>query len=90
MRTTGARVFWTRTLWRDTAAMRRFMAGGGGHRHAMARLPHWCDEASLVDWQQDTLPSWGEAEDRLRGAGRLSRVKHPSPAQSRGETPPQS
>ena len=29
MRTTGARVFWTRTLWRDTAAMRRFMAGGG-------------------------------------------------------------
>lgn len=81
-------MFWTRSLWRDAAALRRFMASGGGHRTAMARLPHWCDEASLVDWEQDSLPEWSEAEDRLRHPGRLSRVKHPSPAQARGETVP--
>lgn len=88
MRTTGGRVFWTRTLWRDTAAMRAFMRSGGLHGYAMSKLQHWCDEASLADWEQDTLPEWSEAEARLRQSGRLSRVRHPSPAQARGEVVP--
>jgi hypothetical protein len=87
MRTTGSYVFWTRSLWRDAAAMRSFM-GNGVHRAAMARLPHWCDEASLADWQHDALPDWSEAEARIRSAGRLSHVRHPSAAQARGETLP--
>jgi hypothetical protein len=87
MRTSGGRVFWTCSLWRDTDAMRRFM-GSGVHRHAMSRLPDWCDEASLVHWQHDALPDWSEAEARLRQSGRLSRVRHPSPAQARGEVVP--
>lgn len=90
MRAARNRVFWTRTLWRDLAAMRQFMRGGAGHRQAMARLSHWCDEASLVDWEQESLPSWSEAEVQLRESGRLSRVQHPSPAQARGETFPSS
>ena len=49
MRTTGGRVFWTRSLWRDSAAMRTFMQSGGAHGTAMSKLAHWCDEASLVD-----------------------------------------
>jgi hypothetical protein len=88
MRTAGGRVFWTRSLWRDAAAMRTFMRSGGVHGYAMSKLPHWCGEASLADWEQDSLPEWSEAEDRLRRSGRLSRVKHPSPAQARGETVP--
>ena len=87
MRMQGARVFWTRTLWRDGKAMRDFM-GGGAHRAVMPRLQHWCDEASLADWEQESLPEWSEAEARLRDRGRLSRVRHPSPAQARGETVP--
>lgn len=90
MRTTGNRVFWTRSLWRDAAAMRRFMGSGGAHLYAMRKLPHWCDEASLVDWESGSLPEWREAEARLRASGRLSRVRHPSPAQARGETLPTS
>ena len=67
--------------------MRDFMRSGA-HRAVMPRLIDWCDEASLIDWEHDTLPEWIEAEARLRSAGRLSRVLHPSPAQTRGETLP--
>ena len=87
VRTQGARVFWTRTLWRDKAAMRAYMRDGA-HGAVMPKLQHWCDEASLVDWEGDALPEWEQAEARLRSAGRVSRVRHPSPAHARGETVP--
>jgi hypothetical protein len=87
VRMIGARVFWTRSLWRDAEAMRNFMRSGA-HRAVMPKLIDWCDEASLVDWPRDTLPEWPEAEAQMRTAGRLSKVRHPSPAQARGETVP--
>jgi hypothetical protein len=87
VRMIGTRVFWTRTLWRDAEAMRDFMRSGP-HRVVMPKLLDWCDEASLVDWPGDALPEWTEAEAQMRSAGRLSRVRHPSPAQARGETFP--
>jgi hypothetical protein len=73
--------FWTRTVWSDEAAMRAFMMAGA-HRQVMPRLLDWCDEASLVHWQQETaeLPTWPEAHRRLQSEGRRSRVRHPSAA----------
>ena len=64
------RAFWTRTVWRDEAAMRVFMRSGV-HSQVMAQLPEWCDEAALVHWVQDTdePPSWAEAHRRLQGEG---------------------
>src|SRR5689334_24541382 len=69
------RAFWTRTVWRDEAAMRSFMRSGV-HRTIMARLPEWCNEAALVRWVQDGQepPSWAEAHRRLQEEGRRSRV----------------
>jgi hypothetical protein len=89
VRTQGARVFWTCTLWRDPKAMHEFMIGGA-HRPAMRRLPFWCDEAAVVNWEQDSvaLPNWSDAEARLRDEGRVSRVRQPSAAHARGETMP--
>jgi hypothetical protein len=87
VRAKAGRIFWTRSLWRDADAMRAYMTRGA-HRIAMLKLQHWCDEASLVHWERDTLPDWSEAEAQLRTAGRLSRVRYPSPAQARGETMP--
>ena len=87
VRMIGVRVFWTRSLWRDAGAMRDFMRSDA-HRTVMPKLIDWCDEASLVDWERDTLPEWSEAEAKMRSSGRLSRVRHPSPAQARGETLP--
>ena|SRR5215471_17142968 len=80
------RTFWTRTVWRDEAAMRAFMQAGV-HRRVMARLPEWCDEATVVHWVQDRdePPPWAEAHRRLQGEGRRSRVTNPSEAQRRFE-----
>ena len=80
------RAFWTRTVWRDEAAMRFFMRSGV-HRRIMARLPEWCDDAALAHWVQDATepPSWPEAHRRLQQEGRRSRVNHPSDAHRRFE-----
>jgi hypothetical protein len=80
-------VFWTRSAWRDEAAMRRFMTSGA-HRLAMPKLENWCNEVSLVHWDAATsmLPDWTIATERLRREGRVSRVRYPSPAHSRGES----
>ncbi|MBB4154755.1 hypothetical protein GGQ80_002671 [Sphingomonas jinjuensis] len=73
------RTFWTMTLWQDQAAMRRYMTSGS-HLAAMPRLLGWCDEASIVHWQQegDVLPDWTEADRRMRSEGRPSKVRHPA------------
>lgn len=83
------RTFWTCTVWADEAAMKSFMLSGA-HRHAMPHLMEWCDEAAVAHWLQDTdqLPDWTSAHARLQREGRLSKVRHPSPAQQKFEIPP--
>jgi len=73
--------FWTITGWSSEAAMKKFMLAGM-HRKAMRKLPHWCDEAALAHWTQESeeWPSWEEAWRRLEREGRASRVNHPTPA----------
>jgi heme-degrading monooxygenase HmoA len=80
--------FWTVTLWTSDAAMRAYMLAGV-HRSAMRKLPHWCDEAAVVHWNQDTneLPSWHEAWGRLLRDGRRSKVDHPTPAHASHQLP---
>ena len=60
--------------------MRKYMTTGS-HKHAMPHLLDWCDEASVAHWTQieTELPSWGEADKRMRESGRVSKVRHPSP-----------
>jgi len=76
------RTFWTRTVWTSESAMKDYMLAGA-HRQAMRKLLEWCDEASLVHWeeQDDRAPDWLEAYQKLQTHGRLSKVNHPSPAQ---------
>lgn len=72
--------FWTMTAWDSHESMKRYMTTGA-HRTAMPHLLDWCDEASVVHWEQpeETLPSWTEAGNRMRQAGRPSKVRNPSP-----------
>ena len=81
-------VFWTRTVWTSNAAMRAFMLAGS-HRAAMPKLQHWCDEAAVAHWTQDSPaePSWQEAWRRLVASGRASKVNHPSEAHRKFEVP---
>jgi heme-degrading monooxygenase HmoA len=73
--------FWTMTTWDDQESMRRFMTSGS-HRAAMPHLLDWCDEASVVHWNQpeNALPSWSDADRRMRKSGRASKVRFPSAA----------
>ena len=71
--------FWTMTAWEDESAMNAFRTSGA-HRAAMPKLLHWCDEASVAHWVQETteLPAWLEAYQRMVKDGRPSKVHHPS------------
>ena len=71
--------FWTMTMWDGAESMRRYMTAGA-HKVAMPKLMEWCDEASVVHWEQaeSALPTWEEADRRMRLEGRVSKVKHPS------------
>ena len=82
--------FWTITCWDDEAAMRAYMMSGS-HRAAMPSFVKWCDEGSVVHWDQpdETLPSWPEADRRMRAEGRPSKLRYPTPAHaSLGFRPP--
>lgn len=74
-----ALTFWTMTVWRDAADMKRYIVDGS-HLKAMPKLMHWCDEASITHWTTETadLPGWDEADRRMRGEGRPSKVRYPS------------
>jgi heme-degrading monooxygenase HmoA len=72
--------FWTMTAWDSQEHMRQYMITGN-HKTAMPHLIQWCDEASVAHWTQDdtALPSWADADQRMRSIGRASKVRHPSP-----------
>lgn len=77
--------FWTATVWESEAAMRGFR-GSGSHQVAIPKLGHWCDEASAVHWNQpgSEVPGPDIALRRMRGEGRLLRVRFPSPDHAAG------
>jgi len=79
-----SRTFWTMTAWHGHDSMRGFMTAGA-HKRAMPHLMQWCDEASVAHWEQDgsILPSWEEADRRMRESGRASKVNNPSPDHAR-------
>jgi heme-degrading monooxygenase HmoA len=72
--------FWTMTAWDSEESVRAYMISGA-HKQAMPHMMHWCAEASLARWTQPdtTLPSWQEADRRMRETGRPSKVLHPGP-----------
>lgn len=76
------RTFWTMTAWEEQAAMKIYR-NSDAHRSVMPSLKDWCDEASVVHWQQDNsnLPNWIDAHRRMVADGFFTRVSNPSPAQ---------
>jgi hypothetical protein len=79
--------FWTITVWQTLAAMHGFR-DTDPHHAAMKKLLHWCDEASFVHWEseQGAVPPVADAHARMIGAGRTSKVNHPSAAHRSGRT----
>lgn len=82
-------VVWTKTIWSDESAMKKYR-GSGAHQIAMRILSEICSEASVARWQQEgtELPTWEEAHRRMLTEGKQSKVKHPSPLHAVGKTAP--
>ena len=72
--------FWTVTVWETDKAM-KFFRGNKPHQYAMQKMPFWCNEGSVVHWEQEntTIPEWDILHKRLVTEGRATKVKFPSP-----------
>jgi hypothetical protein len=88
-RAEDAYTHWTKTVWRNDAAMKQFR-NHGAHQRAMRLLAEICSEAAYVRWEQQfpTVPTWEEAHEALLAQGKLSKLKHPSAAHLAGQTAP--
>jgi hypothetical protein len=75
----GYWTFWTMTGWDSEAAMKAYR-GAGAHKAAMKKLPVWCDEACVMHFSADGLPSWAEAWELMSKQARFTPVQNPSPA----------
>jgi hypothetical protein len=65
--------------------------GNQPHLTIMGRLDHYCDEATFVDWEQDSadLPGWQTSYQHLVADGQVASVTDPSNAnQTRAFPPP--
>ncbi len=60
------------------------------HRTITTRLDHYCDEATFVDWGQDSpdLPDWQTNWRHLTADGQVAELTHASAANQTRDFPP--
>jgi quinol monooxygenase YgiN len=80
--------WWTVTSWGERRQMHSYV-GGEPHRAIMSRLDRFCDEATFVDWEQDSadLPDWQAGWRRLVDGGTPGRLSQPSAAHQTRDFP---
>jgi hypothetical protein len=82
--------WWSVSAWGERGTMRAFV-NNEPHLSISARLDHFCDEATFVDWEQESpdLPDWQTSWRHLIADGAVAELTHPSPAnQTRAFPPP--
>jgi quinol monooxygenase YgiN len=73
--------WWGITAWDDRAHMETYVKTDP-HLSTEALLDHLCDQATFVDWEQDTaqIPDWRTSWRRLVAEGQSATLTNPSPA----------
>ena len=81
--------WWSVSSWQARGPMRAFV-NSEPHRTITTRLDHYCDEATFVDWEQDSpdLPNWQTSWRHLTADGRVAELSHPSEANQTRSFPP--
>jgi hypothetical protein len=81
--------WWSVSAWQDRRVMRAFV-GNQPHQSILTRLDHYCDEATFVDWDQDSpdLPDWQTSHRHLVADGRAAELTNPSGANQTRVFPP--
>jgi hypothetical protein len=74
-------VWWDVTAWQGRAPIETFM-NTDPHLSTRGLADHLCDEATFVEWEQDSadLPDWQTSWRRLVADGRSATLANPSDA----------
>ena len=81
--------WWSVTAWQDRRLMQAFV-DREPHLGISKRLDHYCDEATFVDWEQDSpdLPNWQTSWHHLTADGKVAELTDPSAANRTRNFPP--
>ena len=81
--------WWSVSAWQDHRQMRAFV-DREPHQSISARLDHYCDEATFVDWDQASpgLPDWQTSWRHLIADGRVADLTDASAANRTRDFPP--
>jgi quinol monooxygenase YgiN len=81
--------WWSVSAWSEREPMRAFVRSEP-HQAITTRLDHYCDEATFVDWEQDSaqLPGWQVCWQHLVADGKPAELSEPSAANPTREFPP--
>ena len=77
----ASNAWWSVSAWQDRSVMQAFV-GSQPHLGISARLDHYCDEATFVDWEQPNadLPDWQACWRRLVADGVSAKLTNESDA----------
>ena len=81
--------WWSVSAWQARGPMQAFV-GSEPHLSIQARLDHYCDEATFVDWEQASpgLPDWQTSWRHLTADGKAATLTNPSEANQTLAFPP--
>ena len=81
--------WWSVTAWQERRLMQAYV-DSEPHLGISARLDHYCDEATFVDWEQASpaLPDWQTSWRHLTADGKAADLTHPSTANETRDFPP--
>lgn len=80
--------WWSVSAWTERGSMDAFVHGEP-HQGIIGRLDHYCDEATFVDWEQDSsaLPDWQTNWRHLIADGKPAELTQPSAANETRDFP---
>jgi hypothetical protein len=80
--------WWSVTAWGERRLMHSYVRTEP-HRTIMSHLDRFCDEATFVDWEQDSadLPDWQTGWRRLVDGGQAAELSQPSAAHQTRDFP---
>ena len=81
--------WWSVSAWQERSLMQTYV-DSQPHLGISARLDHYCDEATFVDWEQagPDLPDWQTNWRHLTADGKAAELTHPSAANQTRDFPP--
>jgi hypothetical protein len=81
--------WWSVSAWQERHLMQAFVRSEP-HLRISARLDHYCDAATFVDWEQDNpnLPDWQTSWRHLVADGKVADLTQPSTANQTRAFPP--